>query len=113
RGLDGSTFPGHAHERCAAHHWAVFSVGELGMPPKVTVDAEPSELPLAPYIEVLRAAFRQARLAHTVFAENQLPREAVELHRMILPAVELHGAYAVLDKRVSKDLRKRNEVLVD
>lgn len=100
-------------EVTAKHRWAVLSVGDLGMPPKVTVDAEGSELPLPAYVELLRAGFRQARLANTLFADNQLPMDAVDLHRNIKAAVDFFGAYAVLDKRVAKDLRKRTEVLVD
>ena len=96
-----------SHQVTAEHRWAVFSVGDLGMPPKVTVDAEPSELPLPTYIELLRAAFAQARLANTLFAENQLPMDAVELHRDIKPAVDLFGAYAVLDRKLTKDLTRR------
>lgn len=104
---------GDSHAVKAEHRWAVFSVGDLGMPPKVTVDAEGSQLPLPPYAELLRAAFGQNRLAGTLFAESQLPMEAVELFHAIKPAVELHGAYAVLDRRVAKDLRTRTETLVD
>jgi len=111
--LEGLTVTGDSQEVTAEHGWAVFSVGDLGMPPKVTVDAEESALPLPSYIELLRAAFGQNRLANTLFAENQLPMDAVEVHRLIKPAVDLYGAYAVLDKRAIKDLRKRTEVLVD
>lgn len=106
------TVTGDSHEVTAKHRWAVFSVGDLGMPPKVTVD-EGSELPLPSYVELLRAAFGQVRLANTLFADNQLPMDAVELHRHIKPAVDLYAAYAVLDKRVTKDLRQRTEDLVD
>jgi hypothetical protein len=112
-GFEGLTVTADSHEVAAGHRWAVFSVGELGMPPKVTVDAETSELPLPPYIELMRAAFAQQRLANTLFADNQLPMDAVEIHRQIKPAVDLYGAYAVLDKRVAKEVRKRTEVLVD
>lgn len=101
-----------SHAVTAKHRWAVFSVGDLGMPPKVTVD-EGSELPLPSYVELLRAAFGQVRLANTLFADNQLPMDAVDLHRNIKPAVDLYAAYAVLDKRVTKDLRRRTEALVD
>lgn len=111
--FEGVTVTGDSHAVKAEHRWAVFSVGDLGMPPKVTVDAEASELPLPSYVEVLRAAFAQNRLAGTLFAESQLPMEAVELYHAIKPAVELHGAYAVLDRRVTKDLRERTETLVD
>jgi hypothetical protein len=112
-GLDGLTVTGDSHQVTAEHRWAVFSVGDLGMPPKVTVNAEPSELPLPPYIELMRAAFAQNRLANTLFADNQLPMDAVEVHRSIKTAVDLYGAYAVLDNRVTKDLRARTEALVD
>lgn len=111
--LEGMTVTGDSHAVKAEHRYAVLTVGDLGMPPRVTVDAEPSELPLPPYVELLRAAFAQQRLAGTLFAESQLPMDAVELHHAIKPAVELHGAYAVLDRRVSRDLRKRSETLVD
>lgn len=109
----GLTVTADSHAVTAEHRWAVFSVGDLGMPPKVTVDAEPSELPLPTYIELLRAAFAQTRLANTLFADNQLPMDAVELHRDIKAAVDLYGAYAVLDRKLAKDLRRRTEVLVD
>jgi hypothetical protein len=111
--LEGLTITGDSHPVTAEHTWAVLSVGELGLPPKVTVDAEPSALPLPPYIALMRAAFAQSRLANTLFAESHLPMDAIELHRAVKPAVELQGAYAVLDRRVAKDRRKRTEVLVD
>ncbi|MCX4242807.1 TolB family protein [Paraliomyxa miuraensis] len=112
-GIDGITVTGDSATVTTEHRFAVFSVGELGMPPKVTVDAATSALPLPPYVQVLRAAFGQDRLAGTLFAESQLPIDAVELHRKIEPAVALHGAYGLLDGRVTKDVRARAEALVD
>jgi len=93
--------------------WAVFTVGELGMPPKVTVDDEASELPLPSYVQVLRAVFNQERLANTLFAEARLPMDSVELHARIKTAVDLHGGYAMLDRRVMSDMRTRSEAVVD
>lgn len=111
--VDGLTVTADSSDVTAEHAWAVFSVGDLGMPPRVTVDAETSALPLPPYIQVLRAGFTQQRLANTLFAESQLPIDAVELYHAIKGAVDLHGAYAMLDRRVTKDLRARAEALID
>lgn len=111
--IGGLTVTADSADVTGSHGWAVFSVGELGMPPKVTVDGEPSELPLPGYVQVLRAAFAQDRLAGTLFAESQLPMDAVDLHRRIEAAVALHSAYAMLDRRVAKDVRARTEALVD
>ncbi|MCA9709101.1 MAG: hypothetical protein KDK70_24875, partial [Myxococcales bacterium] len=113
RGIAGITVTGDSADVTADHAWAVFSVGELGMPPKVTVDLEQSVLPLPPYVQVLRAAFKQERLANTLFAENQLPMDAVELHARIQVAVDLHGAYAVIDRHIDKQVRARREAVVD
>ncbi len=107
------TVTGDSDNVSAEHDWAVFTVGDLGMPPRVTAIPERSALTLPPYIAVLKAAFRQQRLASTLFAEQALPMDAVELHAKIKPAVELHGAYAVLEQRVKREVRTRTEVLID
>jgi hypothetical protein len=97
----------------AGDRWAVITVGDLGMPPRVTVDAEESALPLPSYVELMRAAFAHQRLANTLFSGAQLPMDAVELSAELEVAVSLHGAYAILDRRVAKDVRARVETLVD
>lgn len=112
-GMASLTVTGDSADVTADHAWAVFSVGDLGMPPKVTVDLKQSVLPLPAYVQVLRAAFKQDRLANTLFAENQLPMDAVDLHRKIQVAVDLHGAYAMIDRRIEREVRTRTEALVD
>lgn len=95
------------------HAWAVFSVGDLGMPPKVTVDPNPNDFPLPDFVHVLRAAFVQDRLASTLFDESRLPIDSVELHAKVKPAVELRGRYALLDTRIKGEMGKRREVVLD
>lgn len=107
------TVSGDSADVGADHRWAVFSVGDLGMPPKVTVDPEPSALPLPDYVEILRAAFKQDRLGSTLFAESQLPMDAVELHARIKTSIDLHGGYAMLDREINKGVRKREEALIE
>ncbi|MEM7154142.1 MAG: hypothetical protein AAF799_14940 [Myxococcota bacterium] len=93
--------------------WAVFTVGELGKPPRATVDPNASEIEYPDYAVILRAGFIQEKLASTLFAESRLPIDAVELHNSIKAAVDLHGAYAMLDRKSLKELRARTERLVD
>ncbi|MCA9656172.1 MAG: hypothetical protein H6712_16095 [Myxococcales bacterium] len=112
-GVSGITITGDSADVTEQDQWAVFSVGDLGMPPKVTVQPKDSELELPGYVQVLRAAFVQDRLANTLFAENQLPMDAVELQPKITAAIELFGAYQNLDRRVTKDLRAREEAVVE
>jgi hypothetical protein len=112
-GIEGLTVTGDSQALKAGDRWVVLTVGDLGMPPRATVDAERSELPLPSYVELMRAAFAQQRLANTLFSGAQLPMDAVELSAKLEAAVSLHGAYAILDRRVTKDLRARVETLVD
>jgi WD40-like Beta Propeller Repeat len=112
-GIDGLTVTSDSNQAKADDRWAVFTVGDLGMPPRVTVDAEDTALPLPSYVELMRAAFAQRRLANTLFSGAQLPMDAVELSAKLAAAVELQGAYAILERRVAKDVRTRNEALVD
>lgn len=96
-----------------AHRWAVFSVGDLGTPPKATVgrgDEPLVELPS--WVELMRAIFEQERAAATLFAESQLPMEAIALHKQIQAAVEMQGAYGSLEGKAKRLARERQERLV-
>ena len=93
--------------------WAVFTVGDLGQPPRATIDPNASAIEYPDFAVILRAAFIQEKLASTLFAESRLPIDAVELHASIKAAVELHGAYAMLDRENLKELNARRERLVD
>ncbi len=95
------------------HPWAVFTVGDMGMPPRVTADPELSVLDMPAYVQVIQAAFRHQVLANTLFAESQLPMDAVELHAKLESAVELHGGYALLEQKIKRMARTRTETLVD
>jgi len=112
-GMASITVTGDSADVSADHGWAVFSVGDLGMPPTVTVDGAQTVLPRPDYVQVLRAAFKHERLANTLFSESRLPIDAVELHAKIQRAVDLHGAYAMLDRRIDKEVRAREEALVE
>lgn len=111
-GLTGLKVSGDSTDVSEDDEWAVFSVGELGMPPKATVEQRGSVLELPGYVHVLRAAFVQDRLANTLFADNQLPMDAVELQPKIKDAIELFGAYQMLDRRLDKQVRARDEAVV-
>ncbi len=88
------------------HRFAVFSVGDLAQPTKVTVDPTPVDYPLPAHAELLRALFEQDRLAATLVGENNLSIEARPLFDKLEDAVELKGAYGLVDQkaqRVAKD----------
>ncbi len=96
------------------HRWVVLSVGDLGMPAKVTVGRSAETVVDVPsWVELMRAIFEQERPAQTLFAENQLPMDAVELHKKISSAVALHGAYNALETKAKKFARERASRLVD
>lgn len=94
--------------------WVVFSVGDLGMPHQATVGATERPLVEIPsWVELMRAVFEQERPASTLFAESQLPIEAVELHRQIKAAVELQGAYNAMEGKAKRLARERQQRLVE
>jgi hypothetical protein len=96
-----------------AHRWVVFSVGDLGLPSKATVGrGEAPVLELPSWVELMRAVFEQDQPASTLFAESQLPMEAVKLHQQIAPAIEMQGAYGALELKASRLERERQERLV-
>lgn len=98
----------------AEHRWVVLSVGELGIPATVTVGRTDETIVDVPsWVELMRAIFEQERPAATLFAENQLPMDAVQLHKKIGSAVAMHGAYNSLETKAKKYARERNSRLVD
>ena len=98
----------------AEHRWVVLSVGDLGMPAKVTLGrTDETVVDVPSWVELMRAIFEQERPAQTLFAENQLPMDAVELHKKISSAVAMHGAYNALETKAKKYARERTSRLVD
>jgi hypothetical protein len=96
-----------------AHRWVVFSVGDLGMPHKATVGrGDTPILELPSWVELMRAIFEQERPGATLFAESQLPMDAIALHQQIEAAVEMQGAYGSLEGKAKRLAREREERLV-
>jgi hypothetical protein len=98
----------------AAQRWVVLSVGDLGIPHVVTVGRTDETIVDVPsWVELMRAIFEQERPAATLFAESQLPMDAIELHKKVSSAVEMHGAYNALETSAKKFARERKDRLVD
>ena len=96
------------------HHYAVFSVGDLAQPaPKVTVDPNPQHYDLPGHVELLRALFEQDKLAATLVGESNLSIEAQPLFDRIEAAVELKGAYGMVDQKARGADKRLHDYLLD
>ncbi len=98
----------------ADHHgYAVFSVGDFAKPTKVTVDPNPKRYDVPPYAELLRALFEQDELAATLVGENNLSIKAKPLYERIEHAVELKGAYGLIENRAASAQKRLQEYVID
>ncbi|MEM6290614.1 MAG: hypothetical protein AAGA54_05090 [Myxococcota bacterium] len=95
------------------HAYAVFSVGDFATPTKVTVDPNPKRYDVPPYAELLRALFEQDELAATLVGENNLSIKAKPLYERIEHAVELKGAYGLIENRAASAQKRLQEYVVD
>jgi hypothetical protein len=92
------------------HRYAVFSAGDFATPnTKVTVDPNPRRYPLEAPVELLRALFEQDKLAATLVGESKLSIEAQPLFKRIKPAVELKGAYGLVEQRAASTQKRQRE----
>ena len=96
------------------HRYAVFSVGDFAQPtPKVTVDPNPKRYDVPPHAELVRALFEQDKLAATLVGENNLSIEAKPLFERIEPAVELQGAYGLVEQKAASAHKRLQEYVID
>ncbi len=97
-----------------AHRYAVFSVGDFATPTtKVTVDPNPKRYELPAHAELLRALFEQDQLARTLVGENNLSIEAKPLYERIKAAVELVGAFGLVEQKAVSAEKRLAEYVVD
>lgn len=96
------------------HRYAVFSVGDLANPvTTVTVDPNPRLYDVPAHAELVRALFEQEKLAATLVGENNLSMEAQPLFERIQPAVELRGAFGLVEQKAVAVAKRRREYVVD
>lgn len=97
-----------------SHRYAVFSVGDFAAPTtKVTVDPNPSRYELPPHVELVRALFEQDKLSGTLVGENNLSIEARPVYERIKPAVELKGAYGLVEQKAVSAEKRLTEYVVE
>lgn len=96
------------------HRYAVFSVGDFASPTtKVTVDPNPRRYDLPRHAELLRALFEQDKLAATLVGENKLSIEAQPLFKRIKAAVELKGAFGLVEQKAVSAHKRLTEYVAD
>lgn len=96
------------------HRYAVFSVGDFASPmPKVTVDPNPKRYDLPLHAELLRALFEQDKLAATLVGENKLSIEAQPLFKRIKAAVELKGAFGLVEQKAASAHKRLTEYVTE
>ena len=96
------------------HRYAVFSVGDFAQPStKVTVDPNPKRYDVPPLAELVRALFEQDKLAATLVGENNLSIEAKPLFERLDAAVELQGAYGLVERKAASAHKRLQEYVVD
>lgn len=98
----------------AHHRYAVFSVGDLATPATtVTVDPNEPLYEVPPHAELVRALFEQEKLAATLVGENNLSIEAQPLFERIRPAVELKGAFGMVEQKAVSAAKRMREYVID
>ncbi len=96
------------------HRYAVFSVGDLANPvTTVTVDPSPRLYDVPAHAELVRALFEQEKLAATLVGENNLSMEAQPLFERIQAAVELKGAFGLVEQKAVSAQTRLREYVVD
>jgi len=96
------------------HRYAVFSVGDLAAEAtKVTVDPNPKRYDLPPHAELIRALFEQDKLASTLVGESNLSIEARPLYERIKAAVELKGAFGLVEQKAVSAEKRLTEYVVE
>jgi hypothetical protein len=96
------------------HRYAVFSVGDLANPvTTVTVDPSPRLYDVPAHAELVRALFEQEKLAATLVGENNLSMEAQPLFERIQPAVELKGAFGLVEQKAVSAEKRLREYVID
>ncbi len=97
----------------ADHRYAVFSVGDFAPgATKVTVDPNRRRYDLPAHAELVRALFEQDKLARTLVGENNLSMEARPLYERIKAAVELKGAFGLVEQKAASAERRLTEYVV-
>ncbi|MGH1449695.1 MAG: hypothetical protein ACRBBM_09780 [Pseudomonadaceae bacterium] len=96
------------------HRYAVFSVGDLAPEAtKVTVDPNPKRYALPRHAELVRALFEQDKLAATLVGENNLSIEAQPLYEHVKAAVELKGAFGLVEQKAVSAEKRLTEYVVE
>lgn len=96
------------------HRYAVFSVGDFAVPTtKVTVDPNPKRYDLPAHAELIRALFEQDKLAGTLVGENNLSIEARPLYERIKAAVELKGAFGLVEQKAASAEKRLAEYVIE
>ncbi|MBV1862788.1 MAG: hypothetical protein KUG77_30480 [Nannocystaceae bacterium] len=88
-------------------------MGDFASPTtKVTVDPNPRRYDLPPHAELMRALFEQDKLARALVGENNLSIEARPLYEHIKAAVELKGAFGLVEQQANAAEERLAEYIV-
>ena len=97
-----------------AHRYAVFSVGDFAAEAsKVTVDPTPKRYAFPRHAELTRALFEQDKLAATLVGENNLSIGAQPLYERVKAAVELKGAFGLVEQKAKAAHKRLAEYVVE
>ena len=91
--------------------FVVFSVGDVGYPPHVSSASHPSLYDPPRFVLLLRALFDQDRLAATLLPEQQRSMQAQPLGEKLDDAIDLLGAYGLIDNRAKGLATARHDEL--
>lgn len=98
-GFSDLTVTAESVDLSGSEDFVVFSVGDVGYPPHVTSASHPALYDPPRFVLLLRALFTQDELAATLLPQQQRSMRAQPLGETLDDAIDLLGAYGLIDNR--------------